>query len=121
MLLGAVVLLLLLLLIIVLLMLLLLLLPITVTSPIAIRVCWHHVVGIINIATTTATCCIYRIVRMGVLIGLQLYPGSTPKVRIRFFLLPVSVGGFAPGCGRSLLLVAVTIASLSTIVRRHRI
>lgn len=101
------------------LVLIVLLLRIAVTDPVIVAVRRHHVVGIINIGSTAATAgssvsnCG---VRMGsIRIGLQLYSSSTPKIGIRLFLLPIPVGGLAPGGGGRLLLVAVTV------VRRHRV
>ena len=112
--------------VLVLIVLLLLLLRIAVSNPIiVVAVRGHHVVGIIHIGSTAATSggsvsnCGVRM--LGIRISLQLYSSSTPKIGIRLFLLPIAVGGLAPGCGGGsrLLLVAVAVASLSTIVRRH--
>ena len=88
---------------IVLLLLLLLLLTIAVTDPVVVSIPSHHSVGVVHIATTATATGICWGVSMNVLIGLQLYASSTPKVGIGLFLLPIAVGGLALGSGRRLL------------------
>jgi len=109
---------------IVLLLLLLLLLRIAVTDPIVVPVRGHHVVGIIDIAGTAATTAVsvsHRGVRMSVRIGLQLDSGSAPKIGISLFLLPIPVGGLAPGGSSRLLLITIAVVSLAAVVRGHRV
>lgn len=85
------------------LLLLLLLLTIAITDPVVVSIPSHHSVGVVHIATTATATGICWGVSMGVLIGLQLYASSTPKVGIGLFLLPIAVGGLALGSGRRLL------------------
>lgn len=49
--------------------------------------------------------------RVGIGCGLgELHSGAASKVGIRFFLLPIPIGGLASGCGRRWLgIAAVTV------------